>query len=98
MAALGELAEKSALCMHAAALAAGLVYWSCATVNVIHAVRDARAAGRLTYFTIDAGPHVKVIVPGAEVEARAREFAQVPGVLRTMVARPGGDPLVTVLE
>ena len=52
-------------------------------------VRAMRAQGLAAYFTIDAGPHVKVITSqsdSATVEAR---LAAVDGVRRTIVAQPG---------
>jgi diphosphomevalonate decarboxylase len=92
LAALGVAAEQSALRMHAAAIAAcpGLLYWAGATVDVMEEVRRLRAAGLTAYFTIDAGPHVKVLtIPEHEVEIE-RALAALPGVRRTIRARPGG--------
>lgn len=90
-AALASAAEHSALCMHGTALGAepGLVYWNGVTVTVLEEVRKMRRDGLEAFFTIDAGPHVKVFTT---VEHRAdveRRVARVPGVLRTIVARPG---------
>jgi diphosphomevalonate decarboxylase len=89
--ALGVAAEESALRMHAAAIAAcpGLVYWVGATVEVMDEVRRLRARGTLAYFTIDAGPHVKVLTTPEDEPAVARALAAVPGVTRTILARPG---------
>jgi diphosphomevalonate decarboxylase len=88
---LGEVAEGSALAMHASALAArpGVVYWRGATVDAIHAVRDARARGLGAWFTVDAGPHVKVLCAPADAAAVERLLAGVAGVTRVMVCRPG---------
>ncbi|AKT39927.1 diphosphomevalonate decarboxylase [Chondromyces crocatus] len=89
--ALGSAAEASALRMHASAIAAapGLLYWTGATVNVLSEVRRLRARGIPAFFTIDAGPHVKVFtVPEAEDEVTTA-LAAVPGVLRTLSATPG---------
>ncbi|MBI4706000.1 MAG: diphosphomevalonate decarboxylase [Deltaproteobacteria bacterium] len=88
---LGEAAERSALAMHATALAAepGLLYWNGATVELMAEVRRLRAGGLAAYFTIDAGPHVKVLTVPEEVDRVRDRLAVVPGVLRTIVARPG---------
>lgn len=87
---LAEVAEASALQMHASALAAvpGVIYWRGATLEALHTVRALRAQGTEAFFTIDAGPHVKVFcTPNAE--ARVREaLMDTPGVLRTLVAEP----------
>jgi diphosphomevalonate decarboxylase len=96
--ALGEAAEESALAMHATAIAAapGVVYWNGATVEVLAAVRLARAAGVAAWATIDAGPHVKVLTTPGDA-ARVREtLLQVPGVLRVLEARPGPGAALVV--
>jgi len=86
---VGELAEASALAMHASAIAAGIVYWNAATLEVLAAVRSLRAAGTAAFASIDAGPHVKVLVPPADV-ARARPALEaLAGVRRIIEARPG---------
>lgn len=91
LARLGVVAERSALRMHATAMAAdpAIVYWNGATVAAIHATRGLRARGVRAYFTIDAGPHVKVLCTVADAGEVASALASVPGVLRTITAAPG---------
>ena len=91
--ALGTAMEQSTLMMHASMLAANpaLIYFAPATLAVIARVRELRAAGLPAFFTIDAGPHVKVLTlpeRAAEIGARLRE---VPGVERVLVTGPGPD-------
>jgi diphosphomevalonate decarboxylase len=98
LALLGEAMEHSALTMHAVALAArpAVSYWNPATLEVMAAVRALRAAGLAAYVTIDAGPHVKVLVPAAQAAEIEQRLAAVPGVVRTLRAAPGaGARLVT---
>jgi diphosphomevalonate decarboxylase len=86
---VGQLAEASALAMHASAIAAGVVYWTGATLAALAEVRALRDRGIGAYATIDAGPHVKVLVR-PEDAPRARDALQaVSGVLRIIEARPG---------
>ncbi len=94
--ALGVAAEESALRMHAAAIAAcpGLVYWAGATVEVMDEVRRLRAKGTLAYFTIDAGPHVKVLTLPGDAAAVERALAAVPGVRRILPTEPGGGAVL----
>lgn len=90
---LAPAAEQSALAMHASMLAASpaLIYFRPATLAVIEAVRAARKAGVAACFTIDAGPHVKVLVePGSAAEMQ-RVLASVDGVLRVLSSTPGPD-------
>jgi len=89
--ALGLVAEHSALKMHAAALAARppLVYWRPATVECIHRVWALRAEGVAAFFTIDAGPQVKVLCAPAEAQRVAAALEAVPGVERIITCGPG---------
>ena len=88
---LGVVAERSALRMHASALAAepGILYWNAATVAAMGAVRALRDQGVAAYFTIDAGPHVKVLCAAADAHTVEDALLRCPGVLRTVVASPG---------
>src|SRR5205823_9978230 len=89
--ALGLVAEHSALKMHAAGLAARppLVYWRPATVGCIHRVWALRAEGVSAFFTIDAGPQVKVLCTPADAPRVAAALEAVPGVERIVTCRPG---------
>lgn len=90
---LALLAEASAMQMHASAIAAvpAVVYWNGATLDTLVAVRRWREEEALpVFFTIDAGPHVKVFTLAgheAAVEARLRSLPGVRGVLH---AGPAG--------
>ncbi len=87
--AVGELAEASALAMHASAMAAGVIYWTGATLDALSAVRALRAEGTQAFASIDAGPHVKVLARANEA-ARVRDAMRAsPGVTRVIEARPG---------
>jgi diphosphomevalonate decarboxylase len=93
LAALGAVAERSALRMHATAMAAdpAILYWNPATLAAIARVRALRqeSPAALAFFTIDAGPHVKVLCGAGDAERVAAALAAVPGVLRTLIAAPG---------
>ncbi|TVR03637.1 MAG: diphosphomevalonate decarboxylase [Deltaproteobacteria bacterium] len=90
---LARLAEASALRMHASALAAdpGVLYWNGATVECMHAVRHLRSQGCPAFFTIDAGPHVKVFCAPASTAAVEEALRCVPGVRDVLHATPAGD-------
>jgi diphosphomevalonate decarboxylase len=89
--ALGAVAERSALRMHASALAADppILYWNPVTLAAMARVWALRAEGTPAFFTIDAGPHVKVLCGARDAEAIAAALAEVPGVLRALIAAPG---------
>jgi diphosphomevalonate decarboxylase len=86
---VGELAERSALAMHACALGAGIVYASDATFAALREVRSMRAKGLPAFATIDAGPHLKCLVRTCDVDAARRRLLAVPGVLRVVETQPG---------
>lgn len=91
--ALGPAIEHSALLMHASMLAArpALVYFAPATLRVMERVRAFRVSGGRAYFTIDAGPHVKVLVePNAAAELE-RELAKLEGVSSVLRSAAGPD-------
>jgi len=77
--------------MHASALAAepGILYWTAATVAAIETVMALRARDVAAYFTIDAGPHVKVLCDVADAPTVGDALLGTAGVLRTVVAAPG---------
>jgi len=89
--ALGVVAERSALRMHAAAMAAdpAIIYWNPATLAAIACVRGLRDAGTPVFFTIDAGPHVKALCRAADADAVAAALRAVPGVSEALIAAPG---------
>ncbi len=95
---VGELSEYSCLKMHALAQSGnpGVIYWNGATVEVMHAVRALRAKGVAAYFTIDAGPQVKVLCLPENIAAIRNALENVSGVLRIIKTRPGDG--VQILE
>ncbi len=99
LAALGAVAEHDALAMHATAIASRppIIYWLPASLAALEAVRGLRAAGRMAWATMDAGPHVKVLTDRADADAVAAAMRAVPGVTAVTVAAAGG-PAVVIAE
>jgi diphosphomevalonate decarboxylase len=91
LAALGLVAERSALAMHAIGLAARppLLYWIPATVGCLRRVWELRAGGTPAFATIDAGPQVKVLCAPADAGRVADALRTVPGVGRVLTCVPG---------
>jgi diphosphomevalonate decarboxylase len=69
--ALGEVTEASALKMHGTTLAATppFTYWSAESMKAMNLVRQIRENGLACYFTMDAGPNVKILVERKNEEA-----------------------------
>jgi len=92
--ALGAIMERSAMRMHASMLAADppLCYWRAGTLAAVQAVRDLRATGVGAWYTMDAGPNVKVLCAAADAE-RVR-VALTTAADRVEVLTPGGPARV----
>lgn len=89
---LGPALEHSFAAMHALALSTSppTLYWQPASVAALRTVQRLRDTEGVSVFaTMDAGPHVKAVCEAADEERVAAALAASPGVLRTLVARPG---------
>jgi diphosphomevalonate decarboxylase len=88
---LGEAMEHSTLLLHACMFAArpALIYWNAATVSALECARELRRGGTFAYFTIDAGPHVKVLTQRDQSLKVSAALAAVPGVSRVIVSGIG---------
>jgi diphosphomevalonate decarboxylase len=93
---LGPAMESSALAMHASMFAADppIVYFSATTILVMERVREFRASGIPAYFTMDAGPHVKVVTLPEHSKEVASRLAECPGVLEVIRCVSGGEATV----
>lgn len=96
LARLGSVAERSAMRMHACAMAADphILYWNPATLAAIATVKNLRSDGTLAFFTIDAGPHVKVLCTSADAPKVQAALAATPGVMRVLALAPGPEAQV----
>ncbi|MDX2422308.1 MAG: diphosphomevalonate decarboxylase [Amphritea sp.] len=72
---LGETAEQNALSMHATMIAAWppLLYWQPDSVAAMQRIWQARAEGVEVYFTMDAGPNLKLLFT-ADNEAAVKQY------------------------
>lgn len=93
---VGEAMEQSTLCMHASMLAAApaLIYWTPQTLAAMSRVRELREAGTFAYFTMDAGPHVKVLTLAEHAERVRGALEALPGVHQVVVSAAGGGARV----
>lgn len=75
-AALGAAAEANALAMHATMMAArpSVLYWQPESVAAMQQVWRTRADGLALYFTMDAGPNLKLLFREADRTAIEQQF------------------------
>lgn len=74
---LGATAEANALAMHATMLAARppVLYWHEASLAAMHTVWSCRRDGLPVYFTMDAGPNLKLLYRESDATAVTSAFA-----------------------
>ncbi|MNK47767.1 hypothetical protein D3C87_665850 [compost metagenome] len=89
--ALGTVAEANALKMHATMLTTlpTILYWQPTTVALMHQVWELRRDGVPGWFTIDAGPNVKVLTDATNAPKLADALGAVEGVERVLICAPG---------
>lgn len=90
--AFGAIIELDSDIMHAVMMTSkpALFYWQPATLTVMNAVREWRAAGIPAAYTIDAGPNVHVLCPQEQAASIAAKLRELPGVLNVLTANVGG--------
>lgn len=88
---IGHIAEENALRMHALTLSAdpGFTYFNADTLMAIKAVQDLRNAGISCYYTMDAGPNVKVIYDRQNRQPIIKKLATIFGRDRIIATTPG---------
>lgn len=89
--ALGKVAEANALKMHATMLGAEppILYWQSGTIEVMQQVQNLRLSGIPAFFTIDAGPNVKVICLPEDEHIVYESLLDLPAVLDVIACHPG---------
>ena len=95
---VGTMAEHSALKLHGMLMASqpGILYWNPGTVDVIGEVIRMRDEGHEAYFTIDAGPQVKVICLRSNSAKVKNRLLKLTSVAKVIESGPG--PPARVLE
>jgi len=93
---VGETAEHNALKLHSVMMATrpSILYWMPATIEIMHAVTAWREEGIESYFTIDAGPQVKVICLEERVEEIKKRLQGLRGVQKTIECKPGNGAIL----
>jgi len=88
--ALGTIMERSALRMHASMLAATppIRYWKSNSVWAMDAVENLRRQGIGAWWTMDAGPNVKILCEAKDAKAVVKRFSNLAEA--TEILLPGG--------
>jgi diphosphomevalonate decarboxylase len=88
---LGELSESSCLKMHSVMLSSrpALIYWNKVTMDVILMTEQLRREGIPVYFTIDAGPQVKLLTLPEYQDNITETLKSIPGIKQILTSQPG---------
>ncbi|MDR2832603.1 MAG: diphosphomevalonate decarboxylase [Streptococcaceae bacterium] len=88
---VSEIAESNALAMHATTLGANpaFTYWQKESMEAMDHVRNLRAKGVPVYFTMDAGPNVKVLLHKENKEQVLSYFEQFYPTDKLLIASSG---------
>ena len=84
-------AEFNCLKMHATMMTTKppIIYWIPQTMEIIHEVRQMREEGIAAYFTMDAGPNVKVMCMKENENYISKRLKALEGVIETKICKPG---------
>ena len=96
--AVGEIAERSALKMHALNLSANppFNYWSPESISAMRKVSEFRDQGYPVYLTMDAGPNVKLICKASDMDELYESLLETYREDQLVIAKPG--PGIQILE
>lgn len=94
-ASLGRLSEQNALSMHATMIGAWppLLYWQPASVALMQRVWALRDEGLPLYFTMDAGPHLKLLFEARDRDAVLTAFPEAQLIHPWEGPLPSANPL-----
>lgn len=95
---VGQIAERNALKMHATTLGAlpPFTYWTAESMTAMDAVRSLRKRGFTAYFTMDAGPNVKMICRRSQLTELKELLTEQFDESQLIEARPG--PGIHILD
>lgn len=93
---VGQIAENNAMKMHATTLSANpsFTYFNPDSIRAMDAVKALRKSGITCYFTMDAGPNVKIICSKAETPYILNKLSPLFGKDNLLVAKPGPGAMI----
>lgn len=93
---MGELAEYSCMKMHGLMMSSRppLLYWNPVTLEMIQLIWSLRRQGLPIYFTIDAGPQVKVLCRPDHIQEVRKNLQSINGISTIIESKPGPDAYI----
>lgn len=92
---VGQVMEQNCLKMHSTMMTTkpSIIYWKPLTLEIIHKVRELREQGIPAYFTIDAGPNVKVLCLPQHMEQIKSFLLDTNGLKGVIDCKAGSSPI-----
>lgn len=90
---IGKIAEHNAMKMHATMLGANppILYFKEESIKAINKVNELRKMGFSVYYTMDAGPNVKLIVKKSEINKIVEQLKEFENII---ISNIGNDAIV----
>lgn len=94
---LGKIAESNALKMHSTmhTTSPPIIYWESGSLALMKEVQKLRESGMECYFTMDAGPQVKILCQQQNTERIQKEIRKIPHVKDTIICKIGKGARLT---
>jgi diphosphomevalonate decarboxylase len=88
---LGNVLEANALKMHATMITTtpSIIYWNASTISIMHEIHALRDKGINAYFTMDAGPQVKVVALEKDVVNIVNSLDKLGAIQKIITAKLG---------
>jgi len=88
---VGSTAEKNALKMHATMMTTtpSIIYWTPATIDIMHSIMHWREEGLEAYFTMDAGPQVKILCLEKDLHEIQKRLESLDSIKKMILCKPG---------
>ncbi|MBS3056267.1 MAG: diphosphomevalonate decarboxylase [Candidatus Aenigmarchaeota archaeon] len=88
---VGERSQLNCLKMHATMMSTTppIIYWNPTTIEIMHSVIEWNENELESYFTVDAGPQVKIICLKKNVPEIEKRLKKISNIERVIECRPG---------
>ncbi len=93
---VGKIAEANCLKMHSTMLTTSppIIYWLPQTIKIIQSIMQWRKENLESYFTIDAGPQVKILCLENNVTELKKRLNKLQVAQKIIVCKPGKEALI----
>jgi len=93
---VGKTAQRNSLKMHCTMITSEpmLLYWNEDTVKAMNAIEEWRNSGLNVYFTMDAGPNVKVLCMKKDANKISQKLKKLDCMEKVILCKPGPEAVL----